>query len=103
MHRACAVVRRIALSAALGLQAEACMSWRTQAVSPEEVVARQPNQVRVTLANTSRMVIAHPAIIGDSLVGAPPGANSRRIAQRLGVRSYPGSGGGIGPGHRRKQ
>jgi hypothetical protein len=85
MHRAYAFLGRITLLAVLGLHAGACMSWKAQPVSPDQVVAKKPDQVRLTLANSSRIVIARPAIIGDSLIGTPPGADTKRIAQRLAV------------------
>lgn len=85
MHRAYAFPGRITLLGVLGLHAGACMSWKTQPVSPDQVVAKQPDQVRVTLESGSRIVIARPAIIGDSLIGTPPGADTKRIAQRLAV------------------
>jgi hypothetical protein len=85
MHRAYALLGRITLLAALGLHAGACMSWKTQPVSPDHIVAQDPDQVRVTLGNGSKVVVARPAIIGDSLIGAPTGANPKRSAQRLAI------------------
>jgi hypothetical protein len=41
--------------------------------------------VRLQLVNGATLVLARPAIIGDSLIGAPPGSNPKRIAQRLAV------------------
>jgi hypothetical protein len=85
MHSAYALPGRITFLAVLGLHAGACVSWKTQPVSPDQVVARAPDQVRVTLGNGSRIVVAGPTIIGDSLIGAPPGADPKRIAQRLAI------------------
>src|SRR5580765_206351 len=76
MRRSYALLGRITLLAVFGLNAGACVSWKTQSASPEQVVAKKPDQVRVTLGNGSRIVVAAPTIIGDSLIGTAPGAGS---------------------------
>jgi hypothetical protein len=88
MHRACAVMGRFTLLAAFGLQATGCLSWKRQTVSPDQVLARNPTQVRVRLGNGGRLVVAQPTIIGDSLIGAragtvPPNAAPPRLAVAL--------------------
>ena len=85
MQRPRGLMGQVALLAALGLPAGACVSWKTQAVTPDQVVARSPDQVRLKLRDGSRVTVAGPVIIGDSLIGAPPSADSRRIAQRLAI------------------
>lgn len=85
MQRNYGLTSRILASVMLGLQAGACMSWKTQPVSPDQVVARNPDQVRVTLASGSRIVVTHPTIVGDSLIGAPAGSDSTPSAERLAV------------------
>jgi hypothetical protein len=82
MRRAYALVGRIPLLAALGLHVGACVGWKTQRVSPDQVVAKNPAQVRVTLGNGNRIVLVRPTIIGDSLIGAPPGSDPKRVAPR---------------------
>jgi hypothetical protein len=82
MRRAYALLGRITLLAALGLHAGACMSWKTQPVSPDQVVAKNPDQVRVTLGNGSRIVVARPTIIGDSLIGTAPGSDPKPAMPR---------------------
>ena len=86
MHRGYTLTGRILVSGVLGFQAGACMSWKTQPVSPEQVVAQKPDQVRVTLASGSRILVVQPTIAGDSLIGVPPvGSDSALSAQRLAV------------------
>jgi hypothetical protein len=85
MQRACGVMGRVVLLAILGLHSGACMSWKTQSVAPDQVVAKNPAQVRATLANGSRIVIAHPTIIGDSLIGSAPGSDPKRATPRRAV------------------
>ena len=85
MQRDYALTSRILASVVLGLQAAACMSWKTQPVSPDQVVARKPDQVRVTLASGGRIVVVRPTIVGDSLIAAPAGSDSTRSAERLAI------------------
>lgn len=85
MQRACCVIGRVALLAVLCLHAGACMSWQPQPVSPDQVVARRPDQVRLRLRDSTRVTVVGPMILGDSLIGAPAGANPKYIAQRLAI------------------
>ena len=48
----------------------ACTSWKTQQVSPQQVISEeQPDWVRVTLTNGSQRVLKEPAVSGDTLSG----------------------------------
>jgi hypothetical protein len=85
MHRALPLLVRAALLAVVAIPAGACMSWKTQAVSPDQSLAKRPNQVRVTRADGSKVILLRPAIVADSLVGEPPGDSAKRIAQRLAI------------------
>jgi hypothetical protein len=49
--------------------AVACTSWHVESVSPVQVIAKQPAQVRVTLAAGDQLVIRNPRVVGDSIVG----------------------------------
>ena len=82
MRRAYALLGRITLLAAFGLHAGACVGWKTQRVSPDQVLAKNPNQVRVRLGNGTRIVVVRPTIIGDSLIGSAPDSDPKRAAPR---------------------
>ncbi|MDH4063463.1 MAG: hypothetical protein OEW19_03620, partial [Acidobacteriota bacterium] len=57
----------VALFTALSLPA--CSTWSTQSRPPQEIVlSQQPDQVRLSLADGSRLIVYHPAIDGDRLV-----------------------------------
>ena len=57
-------------SVLLSTQVVACASWRTEQVSPAQVVAeRHPQTVRVTRSDQSRIVLTKPTIVGDTLMG----------------------------------
>ncbi len=63
--------------AALTLVAS-CATWRVQWISPETVIRRdQPGAVEVTRVDSSRVVVHHPEIVRDSLVGDVDGVIQR--------------------------
>jgi len=48
-----------------------CTSWHVQQVAPAQVITDgHPSTVRVTRADQSRVVLRHPTIVDDTLVGA---------------------------------
>lgn len=49
----------------------ACTHWKVQSAFPEQVVSRRPHKVRVTLNDSSRIVLRRPVIAGDTMYGAP--------------------------------
>jgi hypothetical protein len=52
----------------------ACVSWQTQEGSPQQVLAdEQPDSLRVTLYDGSRVVLGEPVVSGDSLTGSADG------------------------------
>jgi hypothetical protein len=67
----------------LAVHSSACTNWVAQPVSPDQVVSRKPAQVRITLANGSRTVMAAPTIVGDSLIGVPADSQGARSGRRL--------------------
>jgi hypothetical protein len=88
MRRTYAVMGRFTLLAAFGLQATGCLSWKRQTVATDQILARNPTQVRVRMGNGDRLVVMQPTIIGDSLIGAragtvPPNAAPPRLAVAL--------------------
>ena len=62
-------VRRVLSSILLPVYLSSCTSWQVQSVSPEQVVAEQPSQVRVTTTDQSEVVLEAPRVSGDNLLG----------------------------------
>ena len=44
-----------------------CTRWRVQDVFPEEVLATQPDRVRITLADRSRLELHRPQLVADTI------------------------------------
>ena len=62
--------RLIIYSIVLLLASAACTSWHTQSLSPAQVIAeKHPDQMRVILADSSKMVMRNPAISRNRLEG----------------------------------
>lgn len=85
MRRAVGFLTCCGVLFAVAVAALGCTSWQTQSVPPEQVVARKPEQVRLRLGNGSTLLLAHPAISSDSLVGSVPSSDPKKIGQALGV------------------
>jgi len=50
--------------------AAACTSWHVETVPPQELIAvKQPPEVRVTLLGGRRVVVRHPRLAADTLLG----------------------------------
>lgn len=48
----------------------ACMSWRAHEVRPEQVILEnRPRMVRITLADSSQVLVRDPRVSGSVLVG----------------------------------
>jgi len=59
----------------------ACTHWQVQSVSPQQVLeTRHPQKIRVTRADSTKVVLAEPRIVGDTLYGV--GARSPRAAHQ---------------------
>ena len=71
MHRLTqASSTRLGLILQLTLCLSGCHTWRTQSVSPREVVETQrPQRIRVSLASQSQLTLEVPEIQGDTLFG----------------------------------
>jgi hypothetical protein len=59
----------------LAIQVLGCSSWRVQGPTPEAAIrSRQPSIVRLTRTDRTRLIVHHPTVRGDSLVGALSGS-----------------------------
>ena len=67
-------MRATSLSLLVGLitlSATGCTGWRIDKVTPQELLARHsPESMRLTLKDSSRIVIGTPRLRGDTLVGS---------------------------------
>jgi hypothetical protein len=58
----------------LGTSLVACTSWRVQDMPPAELFQhKQPSRLQVSRADSSKVVIDHPRLAGDSLFGETRG------------------------------
>ena len=65
-----------------------CTSWRVQTVAPAAVITQQqPTKVRVSRAGQGKLVLDHPMIVGDSIVGRQ-GAMAVADATAVEVRKF---------------
>ncbi|MFC1639226.1 hypothetical protein ACFL3B_00515 [Gemmatimonadota bacterium] len=63
-------VRRLVACMLLPTMLAACMTWKTQDVSPRQLVnEQQPDTVRVTLADGTRFTLGTPGVSGDTIFG----------------------------------
>lgn len=63
-------VRRSLATLLLVTHLAGCVGWRTQQVAPEQIISQKtPSKVRVTYPDKTRLVIYHPGLSGDSIVG----------------------------------
>src|SRR5262245_49833030 len=52
-------------------------SWRTQQRAPQQVISTQrPGRIRLTLMDSSVLVLEHPVSVGDSVIGFASGART---------------------------
>ena len=89
----CAVRRCTASLLLLTLQGTACQTWHTEDVAPQAVLAtHQPTQLRVMRTNGKQLVLQHPVLRGDTLVGIGDQRQEVRIAltdiQQVATRSF---------------
>ena len=66
------------------LASSGCLAWRTEAVSPREVLAKRGVEaVRVTRHDKSKVEIWDPMLQGDSIVGHPTERAIARLVMPL--------------------
>lgn len=62
----------------------ACASWRAQPLAPERIVSEMhPERVRVTLRDSSMLVLKEPVISGDSIAGEFNGTRTAIASHRI--------------------
>ena len=68
------VRRRLAATLLItALCGSACQAWRTERVAPQSLLAtRHPTKLRVTRTDGTQIVLDHPVLRGDTLVGTRP-------------------------------
>lgn len=59
----------------------ACHSWHTQPVSPQQVLAQNPSEVRVMRTGSSKLLLRAPSITNDTLRGV--GKDSQEVVISL--------------------
>jgi hypothetical protein len=58
----------VPLAAFAALSSTGCTRWRTQDVTPRELLsARKPEQLRITRLDHSRVVFRRPQLVGDTI------------------------------------
>jgi hypothetical protein len=63
-----------------------CMSWRSEALSPAQLIAtRKPPIVRVTRTDSSKVILRDPEVAGDTLFGRPQSAVNDSLGDRTGI------------------
>ncbi len=73
----------------------ACTVWQVQqGITPQQLIAaRQPGKIRVTLPDSSQIVLHEPTIAGDSVAGVVHGRDSSVAAsdvKQLAIRKVSG-------------
>jgi hypothetical protein len=64
----------------------ACMSWRSEPVSPAQLIAtKKPPVVRITSTDSSKLILRDPEVIGDTLYGRPQSSLEAEPADRTGI------------------
>jgi len=78
----CAVRRRcIAILLLITLHGAGCQAWHTGGVTPQAALETdQPTKVRVTRTDGRQLVLQHPVLRGDTLVGRGEQQQELRIA-----------------------
>ena len=70
---------RVVLACLVLVLPSACAPWQTRRALPQAVVEQsQPRSVRLSLRSDETVVLLHPRVVGDSLVGSPPGSRATR-------------------------
>jgi hypothetical protein len=80
-HRRAVRQRCTATLLLITLQGAACQAWHAEGVTPQVALETdQPTKVRVTRTDGRRIVLQHPVLQGDTLVGRGDQQQQVRIA-----------------------
>jgi hypothetical protein len=83
-------LRRLIACILLPTYLGACVTWKTQEASPQQVLAdEQPDKMRVTLADGSRVVLLEPVVSGDTLTGIGEARRTHQGYEPVGRLSIP--------------
>ena len=64
----------------IALSSSACRGgWKIEQLAPAQVIAKQPERVRVHLSDRSSLELSRPTIVGDTLFGMQPGGVRRAL------------------------
>jgi hypothetical protein len=64
----------------------ACMSWRSEPVSPAQLIAtKKPPVVQVTRTDSSKVILEDPEVAGDTLYGRPQSSLEDEPADGTGI------------------
>jgi hypothetical protein len=62
------------------------MSWRSEPVSPAQLIAtKKPPVVQVTRTDSSKVILEDPEVAGDTLYGRPQSSLEDEPADRTGI------------------
>jgi len=74
------------IPAAAVVSLSGCMSWRSEALNPAQLIAtRKPPVVRVTRTDSSKVVLRDPEVAGDTLFGRPESSPQDTPGGRTGI------------------
>ena len=63
-----------------------CMSWRSETMSPAQLIAtRKPPVVRVTRTDSSKVILRDPEVAGDTLYGRLQSSLNDSLGDRTGI------------------
>ena len=63
----------------------ACTAWHTQSATPQQVVAKQPKNIRIVRQDGSTIQMYQPLINGDTVEGLKEAPRGDRLTQRVAV------------------
>jgi hypothetical protein len=74
------------IPAAAVVSLSGCMSWRSEALSPAQLIAtKNPPVVRVTRTDSSKVILREPQVAGDTLYGRPQSSLNDSLGDRTGI------------------